>query len=280
MTTAVRSREKSPVVRITAETVPEQAFTDLFGGARLHELWIRLAYHDIRQRFQRSVLGPLWLTLSMGIMVATLGLVFSTLFQQEAAKTLPYISVGIIFWGLLSSCINDGSTVFISAESFIRNVPMPISVHFYRMMARDMMVWGFNMVIYFMLAVYFALMPGLDTLLFIPGFILFLVNATWMSLAAGVLAARYRDVPQVIANVIQVLFFLTPIFWSPTTMPNRPAFVVFNPLYHLIEIVRAPLLGEPVSPMSWGLCICMAAVGLSLTAWLYRRAHARIAYWV
>lgn len=280
MTTAARNRKKAPIIRITAEAVPEQAFKDLFNGARLYELWIRLAYHDIRQRFERSVLGPLWLTLSMGTMVATLGLVFFTLFQQEAAKTLPYIATGIIFWGLLSGCIHDGSTVFISADSFIRNVPMPLSVHFYRMMARNVMVWGFNMVIYFIMAAYFELMPGLDTLLFIPGFFLFLINASWISLMAGVLAARYRDVPQVITNLLQVLFFLTPIFWSPATMPKRPVFVLFNPLYHLIEIVRAPLLGEPVSAMSWGLCIAMAVIGLSLTAWLYRRAHARIAYWV
>jgi ABC-type polysaccharide/polyol phosphate export permease len=84
----------------------------------------------------------------------------------------------------------------------------------------------------------------------------------------------------VIANVLQVVFFLTPIFWSPETLPNRPAFVLFNPLYHLIEIVRAPLLGEVAPLVSWGLCVGMALAGLGFTAWLYRRAHARIAYWV
>jgi ABC-2 type transport system permease protein/lipopolysaccharide transport system permease protein len=280
MPTAAHSMQKAPVIRISAEAVPAQAFADILNGARLYELWIRFAVHDIRQRFRRSVLGPFWLTLSMGIMVAAIGVVFSSLFHQDAAKTLPYIATGLIFWGLLTSCINDGTMVFISAESDIRNLPMPLSVHFYRMMARNVMIWGFNMAIYLVMVVWFELMPGWNALLFIPGFILFLVNAAWMSLVAGVLSTRYRDIPQVIANVIQVFFFLTPIFWSPETLPNRPAFVVFNPFYHLIEIVRAPLLGEVVSPMSWGLCIAIAVVGLGFTAWLYRRAHARIAYWV
>jgi ABC-type polysaccharide/polyol phosphate export permease len=280
MTTAALPKQKAPVIRISAEAVPAQAFADILNGARLYELWIRFAVHDIRQRFRRSVLGPFWLTLSMGIMVAAIGVVFSSLFHQDAAKTLPYIATGLIFWGLLTSCINDGTMVFISAESDIRNLPMPLSVHFYRMMARNVMIWGFNMAIYVVVVVWFGLMPGWNALLFIPGFILFLVNAAWMSLVAGVLSTRYRDIPQVIANVIQVFFFLTPIFWSPETLPNRPAFVVFNPFYHLIEIVRAPLLGEVVSPMSWGLCIAIAVVGLGFTAWLYRRAHARIAYWV
>jgi ABC-type polysaccharide/polyol phosphate export permease len=280
MTTAAISKQKAPVIRISAAAVPKQAFTDLLNGARLYELWARLAFHDIRQRFRRSVLGPFWLTLSMGIMVATLGLVFSTLFHQDAAKTLPYIATGIIFWGLLTGCISEGTTVFIAAESFIRNVPTPLSVHFYRMMARNVMIWGFNMAIYVVVVAWFGVMPGWNVLLFIPGFILFLINVAWMSLAAGVLSTRYRDIPPIISNLLQVVFFLTPIFWSPMTLPNRPAFVVLNPFYHLIEIVRAPLLGEAPPAMSWELCVGIAAIGLGFTAWLYRRAHARIAYWV
>jgi ABC-type polysaccharide/polyol phosphate export permease len=278
MTTAASPRQKAIVVRISAEMVSKQAFADLLDGARLYELWTRLAFHDIRQRFRRSVLGPFWLTLSMGIFVATLGLVFSTLFHQDVAKTLPYIATGVIFWGLLTGCINDGATVFISAESFIRNVPMSLNVHFYRMMARNVMIWGFNMAIYVVILIYFELLPGWNTLLFIPGFLLFLINVAWISLAAGVLSTRYRDIPQVTANVIQVVFFLTPIFWSPANLPTRPAFVTLNPLYHLIEIVRAPLLGVAPPWMSWVLCVGMAVAGLGFTA--YRRAHSRIAYWV
>lgn len=280
MTTAALSGQKEPVVRITAEAVPAQAFADIVNGARLYALWSRFAFHDIRQRFRRSALGPFWLTLSMGIFVGTLGFVFSTLFHQDAAKTLPYIATGVIFWGLLTSCINEGTMVFVSAESDIRNLPIPLSVHFYRLLARNIIIWGFNMAIYLVVAVWFDLKLGWDALMFIPGFFLFLINVAWMSLAAGVLSTRYRDIPQVIANVIQVVFFLTPIFWSPSSLPGRPTFILLNPFYHLIEIVRAPLLGEAVSLESWGFSVCMALAGFGFTAWLYRRAHARIAYWV
>src|SRR5262245_13485427 len=117
MTTAALPKQKAPVIHISAEAVPEQAIADILNGARLYELWIRFAVHDIRQRFRRSVLGPFWLTLSMGMMVATLGFLFSTVFQQDVAKLLPFIATGLIFWGLLTSCINEGATVFILAES-------------------------------------------------------------------------------------------------------------------------------------------------------------------
>jgi ABC-type polysaccharide/polyol phosphate export permease len=280
MAIVARIEEKSPAIVITAAAVPAQAFADLWRGALHYALWSHLAAHDIRQRFRRSVLGPIWLTLSMGIMIGALGVVFSGLFRQDIATTLPYIATGIIFWGLLIGCINEGTVVFITAESFIRNVPVPISLHFYRMMARNIIIWCFNMAIYVLVVLYFGTPIGWDILLFIPGFVLFIVNAGWIALAAGVLSTRFRDIPQVIANGMQVIFFVTPIFWSPENLPGRPAFVTLNPFYHLIDIVRLPLLGEAPTLESWGVCIGMAVAGLGFAAWLFRRAHSRIAYWV
>ena len=130
MPIATLPEQKVPVTRISAEAVPAQAFADLVKGAGLYGLWTRFAIHDIRQRFRRSVLGPFWLTISMGTMVGTLGFLFSFVFRQDVAKTLPFIATGIIFWGLLTSCITEGTMVFISAESDIRNLPIPLSVYF------------------------------------------------------------------------------------------------------------------------------------------------------
>jgi ABC-type polysaccharide/polyol phosphate export permease len=270
-----------PVIRVMDAKHPAaDALADLMDGALRHELWARLAFHDIRQRFRRSVLGPFWLTLSMGILIGAMGTVFSALFHQDVAATLPYIATGIIFWGLLTGCINEGTTTFIAAEGFIRNVPLPVSVHFYRMLARNALIWLFNMAIYLAILVAFQIWPGWSVLLFLPGFALFLVNAAWMSLAAAILSTRYRDIPQVITNLIQVVFFVTPVFWSPTTMAGRPLFITYNPFYHLLEIVRAPLLGQYPPAESWMFCAGLALIGLAGTAWLYRRAHARIAYWI
>lgn len=265
---------------ISADHLPEEALNDLWLGLRKVEVWSRFASHDIRQRFRRSMLGPFWLTLSMGIMVGALGLVFGTLFQQDMRITLPHIATGLIFWGLLTSCIGEGTTVFIGNESYIRNVPLPLSVHVYRMLVRNLIIWAFNMVIYLGVLVFFGINPGWSIFLAIPGLILFALNISWMALVAGILSTRYRDIPQVIMNLIQVIFFVTPVFWSIESLPSRPAFVHFNPFYHLLEVVRAPLLGQTASLESYAFVVAMMAVGLGGTAYLYRRAYARIAYWV
>lgn len=269
-----------PLLRIAADNLPQQALTDLIQGGSLFHLWGRLAFHDIRQRFRRSALGPIWITISMGVLIGTMGLVFSTLFQQQIDQMLPYIAIGIIFWSFLTGCLNEGMSVFVVAESFIRNVPMPISIHFYRMMARNFFIFLFNMAIYFVLLLAFHIVPGWRVLTFIPGLMLFICNAAWISLVAALISTRYRDIPQIISNAIQVVFYATPVFWSPAAFPGRMAFIELNPFYHLLAIVRSPLLGELPSPESWVICTVMAIVGIGAAILLYRRTYARIPYWV
>ncbi|HWW47924.1 MAG TPA: ABC transporter permease [Xanthobacteraceae bacterium] len=256
------------------------ALTDLWAGLRRYEVWWIFAIHEIKQRFRRSVLGPFWLTLSMGVMVAALGLVFGTLFNQDMRSFLPYLSTGLIFWGLMTTVINEACTAFIVSEGSIRNVPMPLSVHLYRMMARNLIIWTMNMVIYLAVIVYFGVRPNANFFLFIPGFLLLLVNLFWMAMVASILSTRFRDIPQVIASLLQVVFFVTPIFWSIESLPTRPAFIHWNPFYHLLEIVRAPLLGAAPHALSWMIAVCLAIVGIPVALWLYRRAYPRIPYWV
>lgn len=265
---------------ISAEKIPSLAVLDLWHGLKRHELWWAFAVHEIKQRFRRSTLGPFWLTLSMGIMVLALGYVFSKLFNQKISSFLPYLATGIIFWGLLTAIIHEGCTAFIAGEGFIRNVPMPTSVHFYRVLARNLIIWGHNMVIYLILFFIFFREVSASNLFFVPGFTLFLANVAWMGLVAGILSTRFRDIPQIVFSLLQVVFFITPIFWSVDSLPNRATFIDWNPFYHLIEVVRAPLLGHSPQSISWAVSVGLIVIGLPSTFLLYRKTFARIPHWV
>lgn len=269
-----------PVRVIRADHVPQEAIADLWLGLGRYDLWSSFAFHEIRQRFRRSLLGPFWLTASMGVFVGALGLISTTLFKQDVHLTLPYIATGVIFWGFLTSAITEGANCFISREGYIRNVPLPVSVHLYQMLMRNLIVWLFNMAIYLVVLAVFGVNPGWGALLFLVGGPLFLINAAWMALVAGILSTRFRDIPQVIASLLQVVFFLTPIFWSTATLPDRPAFIAWNPFYHLLAIVRDPLIGEVPPAESWFAATALALAGCLVAVRLYRRAQPRIAYWV
>jgi lipopolysaccharide transport system permease protein len=265
---------------IDATTLPRQAVRDLIEGLLRFEMWWRFAVHDIKQRFKRSFIGPFWLTLSMGVMVGVLALISSSIFQRNMAGILPYIAVGLIFWGFLTSCINEGAEVFIGSARYIRNIPMQLSIHLYRMIARNIIILGFNMVIYLLILAIFPHPLNFNYLLVLPGFALFLINVASAAFVVAILSARYRDIPYVISNLVQVIFFVTPVFWSTANLPNRPAFVTWNPVYYMLEIVRSPLLGEEPSLVSWGVSGACALIGCACLLPLYRRAYPRISYWV
>lgn len=280
---AVASAQDSdrPVrMRIAAESIPTMALEDLWIGLKRTDLWWATSLHETRQRFRRSLIGPLWLTLSMGIFIGALGYVMTQLFGQDPSWFLPYLATGIIFWTLLTSIINEAGTAFVSQEKFIRNVPMPLSVHYYRMIARNIIIWLHNMVIFVLVFLIFQHSVNVAVLAFIPGFMLFMAVVTVGGLCIAIVSTRFRDIPQVVGSLLQVVFFVTPIFWSVTTFPERPVFVVLNPAYHLLEIVRAPLLGELPSLTSWLVSLGLLLVAIPIALYLYRRAYARIPYWV
>jgi lipopolysaccharide transport system permease protein len=268
------------ITTIVADAAQVQAMRDLITGLKRVEMWWSFAVFDIKQRFRRSVIGPLWLTLSMSIMVGALSLVFSKVFQQRMSELLPYIAVGLIFWNFLATSVTEGALVFVNSNNFIRNVPMELSVHVYRMVARNVIVLGFNMLIYMVMVIVFPHPHNFNYLLVIFGFAIFLLNVLWISFSLAIVSARFRDIPQIATNLLQVVFFVTPIFWTERVLPTRPAFISWNPAYYLIDIVRSPLLGKEPSMLSWGLTVSLCILGCCATWLLYNRAYARIPYWV
>ena len=216
----------------------------------------------------------------MGLMVGALGILYSTIFNQALEVYLPYISAGFVVWGLLSSLILEGSNAFIQAEGLIRQLPTPYSIHVYRIVWRNVIIFAHNIWIFFAVMLYVGQNPGWVALLALPGLAVLLLNGVWMSLFFGLLSARFRDIPQIIASLTQVMFFLTPIIWMPKMMPDRSLVLDLNPFYHLIAIVRQPLLGETPSLENWIFVVGITIAGYCLTLFFYTIYRWRIAYWI
>ena len=108
------------------------------------------------------------------------------------------------------------------------------------------------------------------------------LNVLWMMLILSVVCARYRDLTQIIQNLLQVTFYLTPLMWMPQTLPEGPYRLVlaFNPFYHLMCLVRAPLFGELPTSTNWMVCIALAIAGWTVALHVYGRYRHRIPYWL
>jgi ABC-type polysaccharide/polyol phosphate export permease len=257
----------------------ERARADLGEGLWRWELWGSLGWHDIRQRYRRSTLGPFWITLSMGVMVGTLGFVYAELFGHTLADYLPQLALGLIVWGFISTPIIDGCNIFIGSEGVIRQLRAPLSVHVFRMVWRNLIILGHNMVIYAVLLAVFRTWPGAVAVLAFPGLVVLCLNAVWTGLLFGLLSARFRDIPYMIASAIQIVFLVTPILWSSDQIGNK-LIVELNPIYHLIEIVRAPLLGRAPSAETWAATLGVTALGWLVTLAFFVRFRERISYWI
>lgn len=258
------------------------ALEDILAAMGRISLVRTLGWQDVRHRYKRSALGPFWLSISMGVMIGTIGMVFGQIFKSPMTEFLPFLAIGMIFWGFMSSVINEGCTSFIASEGIIKQLPLPLFVHIMRMVWRNILILAHNIMIFPFVLLVVGKQLNWTALISIPGFLLVIVNLAWIALILATICARYRDLPQIVGSVMQVLFYLTPIMWMPSLMPDRAAiFIVeLNPVYHLFEVIRAPLMGYLPKVTNWKVCFLMAVVGWIIALAFYGRYKRRIAYWI
>ena len=263
------------------------AWRDLVRGFGQRQLWLQLGWQDIKQRYRRSTLGPLWITIATGAMAVALGLLYSLLFQQDLSFFLPHVTVGLIIWGFISGCVKEGSTVFIENEGLIKQLPSALSVHVYRLVWRQLLFLAHNMVIWLILVAVFRPDLGLDFFLAVPALALLVANGVWVTMFFGIVATRYRDVAPLLDSLIQLVFYMTPIVWTTKTLEEQGGSVAerariaeLNPLYHYLEIIRGPLTGQHVDAYHWWVVLACTVGGLLLAMLAMRQWRSRVSYWV
>ncbi|HEX5865723.1 MAG TPA: ABC transporter permease, partial [Casimicrobiaceae bacterium] len=107
------------------------------------------------------------------------------------------------------------------------------------------------------------------------------VNGAWMTVLIGMASTRFRDIPPLIGNLMQILMFVTPVFWFPSQLgESAQRMINMNFMYHIIEVMRAPMLGNAPSLLTYAVTIAGAIVGWVITFDLYARFRRRIPYWL
>ncbi len=257
------------------------AAEDLRAGLKLWRLIWMLGWLDIRLRYRGSVLGPGWLTLSTAIMIAALGFLYSQLFHTNLHAYLPFLALSMVLWNFLSTLVSEACTCFLQAEGTIRSIRMPFFLHAGRMLVRNVLVLAHNIPVIVAVFLLLSIYPGATAFIAVPGFALWLVDGIAIAYLLGIFCARFRDVPPIVASVMQIGFFVSPIIWEPTTLSAKWQHLLpINPFFTLLEVVRGPLLGNAPSLAVWA-----SAAGYSLAimliAWLlFVRTRHRVAFWI
>jgi lipopolysaccharide transport system permease protein len=209
-----------------------------------------------------------------------MGPLYSNLFNVPMSRFFPHLTLGIIFWNFFSTSINDGCNVFIAAAPYLKQSDFPGSTFVWRSLARNIIQLAHHAVLFLPVALWFGITWSTQTILFIPGFFLVLVNLHAMAISLGIICARFRDVAQIVANGLQLMMFLTPVFWFPERLTDRMHLILYNPFAQLLDVVRLPLLGVAPADKSWLVLGCVTFVNVIIAAALYIRKMRQVVYWL
>jgi ABC-type polysaccharide/polyol phosphate export permease len=256
------------------------ALVDVANALRRWRIWTALGTHDIGARYRGSLLGPLWITIATGAMIGGMGVLYSQIFHMTLKDYLPWVAIGIVFWGLFTTLATDGCETFISSNGIIKQTSLPMFTFLGRMLTRNLITFAHQLIIVVVVMTLFGKWSGVHPASLLVGFALCLGNLVWLALFCGITSARFRDVPQIVQAVMQVLMFMTPVFWRADSVRTGRFVLQGNPFYHMIEAVRRPLLGLPHMAGSWLFLTVLMIIGWTGTFLLFARVRRRVVHYL
>jgi ABC-type polysaccharide/polyol phosphate export permease len=255
------------------------AAADVAEGARLWPQWYTLGNLDIRLRFRRTGLGPLWTTLSFLILALALGFVYSAVFGEDVRLYLPYVVLGLFAWSFLSTTLQEACDTFVHADWVLKQLYLPRTSLVYRTLWRNLLLLGFNLLAVVAVLAGCGVPAGPSSALALAGLMLLCLNLAWLSLLLAIATARFRTVSRLVHTAMPIGMLVTPVIWRPES-PQLREIAAFNPLFHAVELVRGPMLGTAPGPATWLGAAALASIGSVVALLLFARARPRLTYWL
>jgi len=244
-----------------------------------HVTWRALASGDIRSKYRRTFLGPWWITATNGLTAVIMGLVAGRFLGADTPTYLPNFMASITIWNFIASSLGEACFTMISAGGMIKAVDMPILIHVMRMVQRNLIILLHNIAIIPIIWLIFPWRLGFEILLAVPGLAVVYVFVVSTSIIVSMICVRYRDVPPVIAAILQLLFFVSPIIWLPSHVRGGQLIVELNPIAYLLAITRDPVMGSAPGLMTWIGATGFVAVMTLAMIYIYTRYRSRVVYW-
>ncbi len=258
-----------------------EGFAQIGEGLTNWRIWYLMGSAEMRRRFERSKLGPLWIVVSTGVVVLCIAALWSALWSAELSEILPFMTVGLVTWQFIASTTGDATVGFPSYSSYFVNQYMAPSNVIFSIVYKNVTTYLLTLIAPLLVCVLFSVPVSWQTLLVFPGLALLIYSVFCLAYIVAIFCARYRDVVQVVQNIVQLAFFATPILWKPDLLSeNVQRFVVFNPFASLLAVVRDPLIGEPVTPEVWTVSLAVAALLTLIMIPLVGRVHRRVVFWL
>lgn len=256
------------------------ALKDVADGVRLAPLWWRLGLDQTASRFQRSVLGPFWMACNLLVIAFALAFVVSLLMGVDMSKSYPQVVAGLLAWSLVGTTIAEAQAIFLYNAGLMQSQRLPLSFYVFLHAQKAATNFLFQLIAFWavMLLMRKFVMPHWTL---IPAVALMLLVVCFQGFIIAIPSTRFRDVAYMMSYVVQLLFYVTPVFWTVDHLSAEARRTVeLNPLTHQVDLLRAPLLGHAPTVADWvwvlGTAGVLALIALSLLA-VFRK---RVVFWL
>ncbi len=218
-------------------------FADLF---KSRWLILQLTKRDFKSKYLGSFLGIVWAFVQPTVTILILWFVFSIGFRSQPMDDFPFflwLSAGMIPWFFFSDGIINASNCIVEFSYLIKNLvfrasilpivkvlsALIVHIFFVFLLVLLFLIYGFGFQIYYIQLLYYLF-----------ALIIFILGVSWITSA---LVVFIKDVSQVLLVIVQLGFWVTPIFWTIDMLPENWRFLIkLNPVFYIVNGYRDSLI--------------------------------------
>lgn len=250
----------------------------IYGHRRI--LWT-LVQRDLKVRYGRSVLGYVWTLIDPLAMAGVYYLVFGLVFQRAEVESLPFmvfLLAGLLPWNWFNVSITESARALYSERLLVRSTNIPREVWVIRVVLAKGIEFLLSLPILAGFVAYFVATGEVSLnwqlVLVLPALLIQFVLLIGLGLIMAPVTALIDDFVRVVRILLRVMFYLTPILYSPAALEGfewAVGLIKFNPMTGIIEMYRAGLSDTAVDWAAIGLSAGFAVVLLAFGGWVFSR---------
>lgn len=247
-----------------------------------YQYWLYSTSMGFVVRYRKTLIGPLWMMVGPAIFITLIGVLYAQINQSNADIFVPFMAVGYVVWTLISGFVNGSTTIFQRFRAQILQGELNLIDIVMVGVFTTILQFLHQIIIIFIVFISFDVSLSPYALVSLFGLFIIMANGIWLSVFFGIIGARYRDFPEMILALMRIAFLATPVIWIPAEGSRgiMGKFALYNPFYHFIEIFRAPLLGNPISTVTWIVTLGITVAGFGLAYLFIRRFERNVVLWI
>ncbi len=253
----------------------------LFRPIKSPKIWFHLSYINTINEYRRTLLGPLWILLSLVIFTLAVGAVYSGLFSVAYFDYITFMAGGMIAWNWAAAILLSSGMVYLTSAGIIMDQPVDKAYLIWSHAMSNFIVFLHQIPLFLLFYLVGKAPLNSNFLYIIPSLLIIFLMNIGVAAIFGVLVSRYRDLNKILGSLVIIIMIVTPIFWKPEMVTGVRALVYYmNPFYYIVEIIRDPLMGENPGAFNYLVSSLIAIASLAIGAVVHKRYSKYVVFWL